>query len=194
MQTPFLIGSTIYLRPLDLADVPLLLTWMNDPEVTRQLRAYRPMMRLAEEEFLRKLSTSERDIALGIMVREPEQFIGVTGLHRLDVRNHHAEFGITVGEKSAWSKGYGTEATRLMVQYAFDRLNLNRVWLHVYEFNERAIRVYQKVGFRPEGRLRQDTYRDGRYWDTLVMGVLRDEWRASDPFTSPAVAPTAGAS
>jgi RimJ/RimL family protein N-acetyltransferase len=188
-----LIGSTIYLRPLDLADVPLLLAWMNDPEVTRQLRAYRPIMRLAEEEFLRKLSTSESDIALGIMVREPEQFIGVTGLHRLDVRNRHAEFGITIGDKSAWGKGFGTEATSLMVQYAFDRLNLNRVSLNVYEFNERAIRVYQKIGFRAEGRLRQDTYRDGRYWDTLVMGVLRDEWRASDPVTSPAAVPRAGA-
>lgn len=194
MQTPFLIGSAIYLRPLDLADVPQLLTWMNDPEVTRQLRAYRPIMRVWEEEFLRKLSTSETDIALGIMVREPEQFIGVTGLHRLDVGNRHAAFGITIGETSAWGKGYGTEVTRLMVQYAFDRLNLNRVWLHVYEFNERARRVYQKVGFRPEGRLRQDTFRDGRYWDTLVMGVLRDEWRASDPVTSPAAVPTAGAS
>jgi RimJ/RimL family protein N-acetyltransferase len=176
VQTPFLIGSAIYLRPLDLADTPVLMTWMNDPEVTRQLRAYRPIMRLAEEEFLRKLSTSETDVALGIMVREPEQFIGVTGLHRLDIRNRHAEFGITIGEKSAWGKGHGTEATRLMVQYAFDRLNLHRVWLNVYEFNERARHVYEKVGFRMEGRLRQDTYRDGRYWDTFVMGVLRDEW------------------
>lgn len=177
MQNPFLIGSKVYLRPLDLADAPILTTWMNDPEVTRYLLAHRPLMLLAEEAFLRKMSESERDMALGIVVREPEQFIGVTGFHQFDARNRHVQFGIILGEKSAWGKGYGTEATRLMVRYAFDTLNQNRVWLHVYEYNERAVRMYQKVGFRMEGRLRQDTFRDGRYWDTFVMAVLREEWR-----------------
>jgi [ribosomal protein S5]-alanine N-acetyltransferase len=180
MQNPFLIGAKVYLRPLDLEDVDTLTTWLNDPEVTRTMLIYHPLTRMAEEAFLRKISESESDVVLGIMVRETEQFIGVTGLHRFDVRNRHALFGISVGEKSAWGKGYGTEATRLMVRHAFDTLNLNRVWLHVYEYNERAVRVYQKVGFQIEGRMRQDTFRDGRYWDTIMMAVLRGEWRAED--------------
>jgi RimJ/RimL family protein N-acetyltransferase len=175
-----LIGSKVYLRPLDLADAPTLTTWMNDPEVTRYLIIHRPLMLLAEEAFLRKMSESERDIVLGIVTREPEQFIGVTGLHQLDVRNRHVQFGIVVGEKSAWGQGYGTEATRLMVRYAFDTLNLNRACLHVYEYNERAVRAYQKAGFRTEGRLRQDRFLDGRYWDTFVMAVLREEWQTAD--------------
>jgi diamine N-acetyltransferase len=91
-----------------------------------------------------------------------------------------AEVTRNLGEKSAWDKGYGTEATRLMVRYAFDTLNLNRVWLHVYEDNEHALHVYPKVGFRIEGRLRQSFFRDGRYWDTLVMAVLREEWKTPD--------------
>lgn len=180
MRNPFLIGSKIYLRPLDLEDIAALTAWLNDPEVTRQLRIYRPLTPMAEEAFLRKLGESESDMVLGIMAREPEQFIGVTGLHQLDARNRHVQFGITVGEKSAWGKGYGTEATRLMVRYAFDTLNLHRVWLHVYEGNERALHVYQKVGFRIEGRLRQSFFRDGRYWDTLTMAVLREEWKSED--------------
>jgi RimJ/RimL family protein N-acetyltransferase len=185
MQTPFLIGSKVYLRPLDLADAPTLTAWLNDPEVTRYLLIHRPLMLLAEEAFLRKMSESERDIVLGIVTHEPEQFIGVTGFHKLDARNRHVQFGITLGERSAWGKGYGTEATRLMVRYAFDTLNLNRVWLHVYEYNERAVRAYQKAGFRMEGRLRQETFRDGRYWDTFVMAVLREEWgTASHTITS----------
>src|SRR5206468_7752591 len=77
-----------------------------------------------------------------------------------------------------WGKGYGTEATRLMVQYAFDTLNLNRVWLHVLEYNERGIRCYEKVGFKKEGLLRQEHFRDGRYWDTHLVAILRDEWLA----------------
>jgi RimJ/RimL family protein N-acetyltransferase len=67
-----------------------------------------------------------------------------------------------------------------MVRHAFDTLNLNRVWLHVGEDNARAMRVYQKVGFRTEGRLRQDIFRDGRYWDSLLMAVLREEWGTAD--------------
>lgn len=112
--------------------------------------------------------------------REPEQFIGVTGFRQLDARNRHVQFGITVGEKSAWGKGYGTEVTRLMVRYAFQTLNMHRVWLHASEDNERALHVYQKIGFRMEGRLRQDMFRNGRYWDTIVMAVLRDEWERAD--------------
>jgi RimJ/RimL family protein N-acetyltransferase len=175
-----LVGSQVYLRPLGLEDAVTLTAWLNDPEVTRNLLVYRPLTQMAEEAFLRKISESESDIVLGIMVREPEQFIGVTGLHHFDFRNCHASFGISIGDKTAWGKGYGTEATRLMVRYAFETLNLNRVWLHVHEYNERGFRVYQKVGFRTEGRLRQDVFRDGRYWDTLVMAVLREEWGASD--------------
>ncbi len=181
MQNPFLIGSKVYLRPLDLADAPTLTTWLNDPEVTRYLLLHRPLTLLAEEAFLRKMSESEHDIVLGIVAREPEQFIGATGLHQLDARNRHVQFGIVLGEKSAWGKGYGTEATRLMVRYAFETLNLNRVWLHVYEYNERAVRAYQKAGFRIEGRLRQDTFRDGRYWDSFAMAVLREEWATVNP-------------
>jgi RimJ/RimL family protein N-acetyltransferase len=180
MRYPFLIGSKVYLRPLDLEDIAALTTWLNDPEVTRHLLVYRPLTRMAEEAFLRKISESESEVVLGIVVREPEQFIGVTGLRHLDVRNRHAEFGIAIGEKTAWGSGYGTEATQLMVRYAFDKLNLNRVWLHVGEDNPRAARVYQKVGFRTEGRLRQDIFHDGRYWDSLVMAVLRDEWGMAD--------------
>jgi RimJ/RimL family protein N-acetyltransferase len=180
VQNPFLIGSKVYLRPLDLADAPILTRWLNDPEVTKYLLMYRPLTLFAEEAHLRKISESEHDIVLCIMARDPEQFIGVTGLHQLDVRNRHVQFGIVVGEKSAWDKGYGTEATRLMVRYAFETLNLNRVSLRVYEYNERAVRVYEKVGFRVEGRLRQETFRDGRYWDTSLMAVLREEWRGGN--------------
>jgi RimJ/RimL family protein N-acetyltransferase len=179
VHNPFLIGSTIYLRPLEKADAPTIATWFNDPEVTHFLRRYQPLTVAAEEAFLQRISESETDLALAIVVREGERFIGVTGLHFFDLRNRHASFGITLGDKSASSKGYGTAVTRLLVAHAFQTLNLNRVWLHVHEFNPRGLRAYEKAGFRIEGRLRQDTFRDGRYWDTIVMGILREEWQSS---------------
>jgi [ribosomal protein S5]-alanine N-acetyltransferase len=179
VQNPFLIGPTVYLRPLERGDAPTLVAWFNDPEVTRYLLQYRPMTLAAEEEFLRRTGESTTDLVLGIVVGQTGQFVGVTGLHQVDHRNRHASFGITLGEKGAWGQGYGTEATRLMVRHAFQTLNLNRVWLHVYEYNARGLRAYEKAGFRVEGRLRQDTFRDGRYWDTFVMGILRDDWKAA---------------
>jgi [ribosomal protein S5]-alanine N-acetyltransferase len=179
MQNPFLIGTRVYLRPLERADVPLLIPWINDPEVTRGLRIHRPMNVQTEEEFIQKMYQDEHALAVGIALRETDQLVGMTGLHQMDFRNRHASFGLMIGAKDAWGRGYGTEATALLVRHAFETLNLNRVWLLVYEDNAAGIRAYEKVGFRKEGVLRQDSFHQGRYWDTFIMGVLREDWNAA---------------
>jgi len=176
MQCPFLIGTTIYLRPLEREDAKTLLPWINDPEVTDTLLIYRPVNLKAEEAFIDNAYASEHDLVLGIVRQEGDCLLGVTGLHRMDFKNRHASFGIFIGEKSEWNKGFGTEATRLMVCHAFETLNLNRVYLSVYETNPRGIRAYEKVGFKREGVLRQDRYHRGRYWDLIIMALLRAEW------------------
>ncbi len=102
--------------------------------------------------------------------------IGSAGLHQIHFKDRHAEFGILIGEKSAWRKGYGTEVTALMTGYGFETLNLNRVWLRVHEDNQHGIKAYEKVGFKREGVLRQHKYREGRYVDVMVMGILKEEW------------------
>jgi RimJ/RimL family protein N-acetyltransferase len=167
VQSPFLIGPTVYLRGLEVDDARTVQPWFNDPEVRCFLARYRPMT----------LAEGSDNVALGIAVRATDKLVGTAGLHQFDHRTRQAAFGISLGDKEAWGLGYGTEATRLVVGHAFETLNLNRVWLHVYEYNPRAVHVYEKVGFRHEGRLRQAAFRDGRYWDTLVMAVLREEWR-----------------
>jgi len=178
MRRPFLIGNIVYLRPLERSDAAPITGWINDPEVTGTLQTYRPMTLEAEEEFIATNTRSEHAVVLGIVVKASDQLIGVTGLEGIDFKNGHAQFGLFIGEKGEWGKGYASETTELMVAHAFDTLNLNRVWLHVYENNDRAIRAYEKVGFQREGVLRQETYRQGRYWDTVVMAILRQEWRA----------------
>jgi RimJ/RimL family protein N-acetyltransferase len=183
MKNAFLIGEKTYLRAVDKDDAPALATWFNDPEVTRFLLRHRPMTVAQEEEFINKMQAGETDIILGIVTREEDRLIGCLGLHQTDARNRHSVFGISVGEKTYWGKGHGTEATRLLLDHAFATLNLNRVWLQVIEFNARAVRSYEKLGFKHEGRLRQHMYREGKYWDSLVMGILRSEWgeRRSEP-------------
>jgi RimJ/RimL family protein N-acetyltransferase len=176
MINPFLVGEHVYMRPLDRGDAPAFVTWLNDPELRRFLLARRPMTLRAEEEFIDSLATGER-ISLGIAMRDGDRLIGGAGLREIDEPCRRATFGILIGPPEERGKGYGTEATRLMVGYAFETMNLNRVVLQVTEYNPRGVRVYEKVGFRREGVLRQDTYRDGRYWDTIVMGMLREEWK-----------------
>lgn len=180
MQNPFLVGKQIYLRPLERADAATLLPWVNDSEITRHLLLYRPVSLTAEENFIDSLNENQDGIHLAIVLRDSDRLIGVCGLHKLDHKNRHASFGIFIGAKEEWGGGYGTEATRLIVNYAFATLNLHRVWLHVFEDNARGQRAYEKVGFQREGVLRQDFYREGRYWNTIVMGILREEWQPQE--------------
>jgi UDP-4-amino-4,6-dideoxy-N-acetyl-beta-L-altrosamine N-acetyltransferase len=177
MRIPFLIGSTTYLRPLEREDAAIILPWVNDPEVTRHLLLHRPINLRAEEDYIDRLYQSEQDVYLGIAIRKDDRLIGGCALHRIDAKNRSTSFGIFLGDKDSWGRGHGTEATRLLVGYAFETLNLNRVWLHVFEDNAGAIRCYEKVGFQREGLLRQDYFRAGRYWNTVVMGILREEWQ-----------------
>lgn len=177
MQNPFLIGTLVYLRPLERLDAAILLPWINDQEVTRTLRVHRPLNLTAEEDFINHLCTQSDTVALGIALRADDRLVGMCSLNQIDSKNRHAQFGIIIGDKNAWGKGHGTEATRLIVDYGFATLNLHRIWLHVYEYNPRAIHTYEKLGFRYEGVLRQENFREGRYWDTHVMAVLREEWK-----------------
>jgi RimJ/RimL family protein N-acetyltransferase len=180
MRTPYRIGSSIYLRPLNVEeDAPLFLDWFNDPEVTRFTRRYLPMTLAGQVELLRSAEGKTNAFMVAIVRKQDDQLIGAMGLHDIDPRHRNAWFGITIGDKSAQGKGYGTEATKLILDIAFLTLNLNRVYLYVYEYNERARHVYEKLGFKTEGRLRQDCFWDGRYWDSIVMGILREEWKKS---------------
>jgi RimJ/RimL family protein N-acetyltransferase len=99
-------------------------------------------------------------------------------LHNGRPEDRHAELGIMIGEKEYWNRGYGTDAVGTLVRFAFEQMNLNKVTLGVFEFNERAQAVYQKLGFVVEGRAREDYYQDGRYWDIIRMSVLRREYDA----------------
>jgi RimJ/RimL family protein N-acetyltransferase len=176
MKNPYLIGSTVYLRPLEREDASTLVPWFNDPEVTRTLLRYLPMNLHAEEQFIERIYQDDKQIVLGIVRRDDDRLIGTTGLHQIRHKDRNTGFGIVIGDKESWDKGYGSEATALLVRYAFETLNLNRVWLHVFEENARAVRTYEKAGFRREGVLRQDHYHGGRYGNTVVMGLLREEW------------------
>jgi len=172
-------GKLVRLRPLDMGDLDRCLTWINDREVTRYLAARYPISRADEERWLREMpSNSAVDgVRLAIETKDGAH-IGNLDLHMVRPEDRKAGLGVMIGDKSYWANGYGTDAVVTLLRFAFDEMNLNRVSLHVFDFNERAQACYRKCGFREEARLREHYYGEGRYWDSIVMGVLRDEFAA----------------
>ena len=114
----------------------------------------------------------------GIHRLEDDRLIGDIGFDEIFNPHGDAFVGIALGERDCWGKGYGTDAMRIILRFGFSELNLHRVTLNVFEYNPRAIRSYEKVGFKHEGRVRRALNRDGRRWDMIYMGILREEWEA----------------
>ncbi len=173
-------GRLVRLRALEAADLEREYRWVNDDEVTQYLASIRyPMSRADEERWLRDRPANSfaSGVTLAIETKDGAH-IGNLGLQRLEPEDRKAELSIMIGDKSCWSKGYGTDAVTTLLRFAFHEMNLHRVWLSTLEYNERAISCYCKCGFVEEARLRQDVFRHGRYWDFIVMGVLREEFDA----------------
>jgi [ribosomal protein S5]-alanine N-acetyltransferase len=185
MDVAFLVGERVSLRPLEHADAPQLIRWLNDPEVRENLATFRPISLAAEHAFLDALASAENKLVLGIVERATGALVGGCGLDPLVWKERRAGFGIFIGEKERWGSGLGRDATRLLLGHAFSTLGLNRVELHVYAYNARAIRAYQALGFVHEGTLREHHFHDGHFVDSHAMAMLRADWegRGADAAT-----------
>jgi RimJ/RimL family protein N-acetyltransferase len=174
-----LVGEKVALGPLRRELVPLYQRWMNDFEVTRTIgRPMWPLTREAEEDWYEGAARGEREVTFTAYERASLRPIGNSGLMGIDHQRRVAEFGILIGEKDCWGKGYGTETTRLVLDYAFHGLGLHNVMLRVYAHNLGGIRVYERAGFRLIGR-RRDSWRMGDLVrDELYMDCLATEFES----------------
>ena len=162
-------------------DAELFSRWSANSEFSRLLNSI-PARPDSAKKIRSRLERDESDpdtIVFGLQTLTEDQLIGFVALDGIDWQQQNSFLGIGIGESELWGKGYGTEAMRLILRYAFDILGLERVTLDVFEYNERAYRSYLNVGFVEEGRLRQYLNRDGRRWDLIYMGILCEEWEAS---------------
>lgn len=183
---PVIRSRRLYLRPAERADLPDFVRWFADAEVRRHLALRAPFSLAMEEKWFDGMAERQgrSDYHFVACLVEDGRPIGTVGLHGLDHENGKAEFGISIGEKELWGRGYGTEALEAICDFGFGALRLERIELHVYEDNARAIRSYERAGFRHEGRLRHAHFAEGRHADVLAMALLRDEWLALERPTS----------
>jgi RimJ/RimL family protein N-acetyltransferase len=177
-----LAGERVVLRRHVPANLGAFQRWYSDPEVVRLTRYQDgPMRRDEIERFFAARALGPDSLSMAIHVRADDRLIGTCALSQLDSDNGSALFHITIGEKDAWGRGYGTDATRLMVDHAFTGLGLHRIALTVFAFNDRAIRSYRSVGFVVEGRAREAIWREDRWWDEISMSILDSDWTALHP-------------
>lgn len=167
-------GDRVVLRPLGPGDLPRCVKWFSDPHVTRFLGRDAGITLAEEERWFREYVTRSDEQIFAIVVDGTH--VGNVGLHRVDRAHRKADLGILIGETDLWSRGFGTDAIRAVLRYAFGGLALHKVSLHVLEYNERAIHAYEKVGFVREGIHREDVYKDGRFIDVVRMGILAREF------------------
>jgi RimJ/RimL family protein N-acetyltransferase len=186
-------GERVVLRPLGREHLARCVTWFNDREVTYFLGREEP---LTMEEEVRWFNDYRAKVDEEIYAIEVNgDHVGNVGLHNIDRRNRKASIGIVIGEKASWSKGYGTDAMRTVLRYAFRDLRLHKVNLDVIDYNERAIRVYEKCGFVREGVRRDELWKRGRFVNLVRMSILEDEFPrapARDESADPEEVPRGG--
>jgi RimJ/RimL family protein N-acetyltransferase len=170
-----LVGKLVKLRAARPEDAQGIAANAADPDFARfvELWARLPYSMEDAVDFINRKQPDA--VRWAVECLEDRSFLGLTGLHEIDLRNRNATWGIAIGPPSRWDKGYGTEACKLSVQFAFKHLGLEKVYLRVYEGNERGRRAYEKAGFKLEGTLPRDVWLDGALRTTYLMAVYRDD-------------------
>lgn len=179
-------GTKVELRPVSLEDFKNTYAWRNDEETAKwgagsELYRYshvsQEQIEDAYEKAIKKLDKREDGQFSIYTLETPSVYIGSIGYRELDPVSRCCTLGISIGDKNYWGKSYGADAIKTLVRYLFHTMNLKRVQLDTWSGNERAIRCYEKCGFVVEGRLRHNAYVDGHYFDTIIMGLLREEFQ-----------------
>ncbi|MFW0183337.1 GNAT family N-acetyltransferase [Rothia sp. CCM 9417] len=182
---PTLVGSLVELRPFDQAAIDSMISILQEPDVlvktgTAHSRASKDHAfdEHATREWYSTRNEQHDRLDLAIYAPELDRYIGEVVFNEYDRANRSVNYRIAIG-KAGQNRGYGTEATKLMVDYGFEQLGLNRIELEVLDFNKRARHVYTSCGFIPEGRRRQAFFIDGTYHDAVIKSVLRSDWEAN---------------
>ncbi|MFW5787163.1 MAG: GNAT family N-acetyltransferase [Bacillota bacterium] len=177
-----LTGDRIQLREYKEDYITKAKDYINDPEVCLNINPQTPfpITLKDEEEWFENQRKDDNQRNFAIITKDDKEYIGGCGINDIDWKNSVVKVGIFIGKKEYRGKGYGTEAMKILLEFIFNQMNINKVMLEVFSFNKRAIKSYKKNGFVEEGRLRENIYRNGKYHDEILMGLLRREYEDLD--------------
>ena len=176
--TNILKGKFVRLAPLTREDPPVFTRWYEDAGFSRLLDAVPAVPKSKEkwEKWLEETEENQNTYVLGIRLLKKDELIGYVELDGILWNHRTCWLGIGLGERANWGKGYGREAMQIALKLAFHELNLHRVQLSVFSYNQRAIELYETLGFTKEGAFREMLERDGQRYDMYLYGLLREEW------------------
>lgn len=174
-----LVGERIYLSPRSLEDIELFTKWLNDMEVTDYTGRTHLLMSLDGERKYLETRNLETEPAFSIVTLENDKMIGSISIENINMQNRTGVLGLFIGDEEYRNNGYGTEAIRLILDYGFNYLNLNSIKLDLISCNERALNCYKKCGFKEYGRWRKSKFVNGKYYDTISMDILAEEFTES---------------
>ena len=179
MKNPFLVGETLYLRPIDESDLnENYREWFNDEDVCHYNSHHRfPNYDENMRDYFERVIKSRTNLVLAICDKETDKHIGNIALENIDTLNRNAEFAILVGDRSHWKKGVGKQATTLILRHGFDQLNLYRVSCGAFEENIAIRHIAESLGFKEEGTSRSAIWKNGTFKNIIHFGVLRDEFK-----------------
>ncbi len=169
-------SERIYLRLMEERDIPYKVKWINDPEVRRTLNFDYPISEVGTKQWLNKvaLDNSRKDFI--VCLKKEDIPIGYGGFLNIDIKNSKAESYMGIGNKDYWGKGYAKEIRRVLLEYAFEDLGLNKVYSYVWSENIKMINLNKSVGFEIEGLLRSDIFSHGQYRDRYIMSILKEDY------------------
>lgn len=172
------VGEKVKLREYKREDIKLAQEFVNDVEVKKMLNPGIPFLYTYEDEekWFESQSATKELYNFAIETLKERKYIGGCGINNLDWKNSVATIGIFIGDKEYWSKGYGSDTLNILIKFIFEQMNIHKIKLNVFSFNKRAIKCYEKCGFKTEGILREEIFRNGKYYDEIIMGLLRDEY------------------
>lgn len=170
-------NKKVILESVNHCDIKKFQAWRNNPELRKYFREYREISDDMQEAWFSKISQDKNQINFSIKEKGTKKLIGHCGLYYISWTNRTAEFGIYIGDFEYRGKGFGSDALRMLCKYGFEELNLNRIWCEVYS-NNKSLDMYRHIGFKDEGVLRQTYYSSGKYWDSYILSMLKNEYAA----------------
>lgn len=168
-------GELVILRALEPEDLARCYLWMNDPTIVWTLRSRYPIPFHHEAEWLEDaVNPSQTERHFAIERKDTRVHIGNASIHDIDWVSRTAGFGLFIGDPAAWNRGYGSDAIRSLVRFGFDEMNLRKLRISIFDYNERAKHVLLAAGFKQEGKLEREFYRDGKYHDLVILSTFKE--------------------